>query len=98
MTRACAAPDGYVAHGTDCDAANAAANPGAAELAGNDIDEDCDGHVASAQVAPPACGCSAAGGGGSILAVVFALTARSSVRGSSDSSWACRPHRFEDRC
>ena len=43
-TRACTAPGGYVADDTDCDDADSAASPGAAEFCGGG-DEDCDGVV-----------------------------------------------------
>lgn len=41
----CTAPTGYVTNATDCDDTNAAVNPGATEVVGNDIDEDCDGQI-----------------------------------------------------
>ncbi|MCB9763854.1 MAG: hypothetical protein H6739_29055 [Alphaproteobacteria bacterium] len=41
-TRACEAPTGYVADATDCDDANASANPGATEVC-DSVDNDCDG-------------------------------------------------------
>jgi hypothetical protein len=41
-TRACTAPSGYVADGTDCDDSNAAVSPAATESC-NDLDDDCDG-------------------------------------------------------
>ena len=42
-TEACEAPDGYVSDATDCDDVNPAVNPGALEVCGNGIDDDCDG-------------------------------------------------------
>ncbi|HEY6008666.1 MAG TPA: putative metal-binding motif-containing protein, partial [Geobacteraceae bacterium] len=41
-TQACSAPQGYVADSTDCDDTVAAVHPGAAEIPGDDIDENCD--------------------------------------------------------
>ena len=41
----CGAPEGYVADGTDCDDANAEANPGTDELCATGFDDDCDGDV-----------------------------------------------------
>ena len=41
-TEACAAPEGYVASGTDCNDFNGAISPAAPELC-NEIDDDCDG-------------------------------------------------------
>src|SRR4029453_19022407 len=36
-------PDGFVSDGTDCDDLNASIHPGAPEVAGDGIDQDCDG-------------------------------------------------------
>lgn len=41
---ACAAPAGYVADNTDCNDADAAVNPGAAEVC-NEVDDDCNGTI-----------------------------------------------------
>ena len=39
------APAGYVTNSTDCDDGNASVNPGAMEIAGDMIDNDCDGLI-----------------------------------------------------
>ena len=41
----CEAPDGYVAEGGDCNDANDAISPGAAEIDDDSIDNDCDGNI-----------------------------------------------------
>ena len=43
-TRACEAPDGYIADGSDCDDASAGAYPGAEEVC-DEVDNDCDESV-----------------------------------------------------
>ena len=42
-TEACSVPDGYTSDATDCDDSSASIYPGATEIAGDGIDQDCDG-------------------------------------------------------
>ncbi|GEM_PF-3556336 len=47
MVQACEAPDGYSATRDDCDDSDPDVSPSDAEIAGNDVDEDCDGSTTS---------------------------------------------------
>ena len=91
---ACTDPGEYGQPPTDCDDLAEAAHPGATEVEGNDVDEDCDGEAAGAAAADgepeaPAegCGCAAEpGASGSGLVALGALVVlarrRRSVAGS----------------
>ncbi|HND30810.1 MAG TPA: putative metal-binding motif-containing protein, partial [Myxococcota bacterium] len=60
---ACQAPPTYIVDDSDCDDSNALINPGATEIAGDGIDQNCD-----KQDDPATCGCNAQeGSGGSAL-------------------------------
>jgi MYXO-CTERM domain-containing protein len=89
---ACDAPDAHVAEGGDCDDEDAEINPEADEIAGDGVDQDCDGEDPGAGEDPdadgpgaddptgPGCGCASAPGGDAGLLAAFALLATTTLR------------------
>ena len=53
---ACSAPPGYVMDNSDCNDADATANPAAAEICSDSVDNDCDGQVDSQDADCQICG------------------------------------------
>ena len=60
---ACMQPVGYVATSGDCDDGDASVHPGASEVAGDGIDQDCDGEDLSLEEPPLEEGCACAAEG-----------------------------------
>ncbi len=68
VTRACNAPPGLIADGTDCDDADPWVHPGASDVPDDGLDADCDGmdgiqYRPIDSVGASACGCQTGGGG-----------------------------------
>ncbi|MBI5117301.1 PxKF domain-containing protein, partial [Candidatus Poribacteria bacterium] len=58
--QACSTPEGYVENDGDCNDGNAGVHPGAAEVCGNGVDEDCNGSdLVCNDVTPPVITCPA---------------------------------------
>ena len=60
----CFAPFAYIEDGSDCDDADATAFPGAEEIPGDGVDQDCDG--ADTELPPEPEGCGGCSGTGSV--------------------------------
>jgi MYXO-CTERM domain-containing protein len=79
-TKACDAADGIVGDATDCDDANPDAFPGGTEIAGDGIDQDCDGSDAGGDAGDSdGCGCATGEGTppvGALLAIGLVVAAR----------------------